>query len=149
MKTKIVKVPKREGKKRKSLIEEADAWASRHVRLRDSDADGYACCYTCGSKFYITKIQCGHFVGRAHYSTRFDERNMHAQCQRCNKFRSGEPGAYSAKLIADIGIDSFIDLIHQGLLNKVIGDDELYVIINHFKELTNKALRDKKIRPWW
>ena len=146
---KIIKVPKREGKKRKSLIEEADTWASRYIRLRDMRPDGLVQCYTCTAILHPKAIQCGHFVGRAHYSTRYDMRNMHAQCQRCNKFRSGEPGAYAYRLYMEIGNHEFVELLKEGLREKVLAENELHELINKFKELTNQALRDKNIRPWW
>ena len=84
--------------KRKNLIKKLDAVFSKYIRLRDADQEGYCRCATCGEKTHWTKIQAGHFISRKHYATRWDERNVHAQCVACNVFRYGEQYKYSLYL---------------------------------------------------
>ncbi len=84
--------------KRKNLIKKLDAVFSKYIRLRDADQEGYCRCATCGEKHHWTKIQAGHFISRKHYATRWDERNVHAQCVACNVFRYGEQYKYSLYL---------------------------------------------------
>lgn len=146
---KKIAVPKREGKRKITLIEEADQWASRYIRISNADSNGLVQCYTCGTHWHPKNIQCGHFIGRAHYSTRYDLRNMHPQCQRCNKFRSGEPGAYAYNLINELGMSEFMDLLTAGLQNHIFGEEKLQELIVMFKELTQTALREKNIQAWW
>ena len=148
-KKKKMAVPKREGPSRKKLIEQADLWASRYIRLRDAESGGLVSCYTCGKKFHISKIQCGHFIGRAHYSTRYDPRNMHAQCMQCNGYRSGEPGAYAYRLLTELGITEFTELLVVGQQSIIFGEEQLKELIVGFKELTTKALHEKHITAWW
>lgn len=80
---------------RKNLIKRLDTVFSKYIRLRDSDPEGYCRCSTCGEVHHWTKIQAGHFISRKHYSTRWDEENVHAQCVACNVFRYGEQYKFS------------------------------------------------------
>lgn len=80
-----VKTPKQKWKAK------ADKWFSEFIRLRDSDENGRAMCVTCNNPRPRSwrVLQCGHFVSRRNESTRYDERNCHAQCVGCNKWRNG------------------------------------------------------------
>ena len=84
--------------KRKNLIKKLDTVFSKYIRLRDADTEGYCRCSTCGEVHHWTKIQAGHFRSRKHYSTRWSEENVHAQCVACNVFRYGEQYKFSLYL---------------------------------------------------
>ena len=78
------------------LEKECDRLFSLWIRKRD---EGKKCC-TCGC-FWKNEFQCGHYVGRTHLNTRWDEKNAHAQCVACNSWNSGEAkehGRYIDKL---------------------------------------------------
>lgn len=60
----------------------ADRYFSKYIRLRDKDKP----CITCGK--YGDK-DCGHFISRRFEATRFDEKNVHGQCIKCNRFEYG------------------------------------------------------------
>lgn len=66
-----------------------DSWFSKYIRIRDS-TNGYGNCCTCGQVGNIKDMDCGHFMSRRHYSTRWEEKNCHLQCVSCNKYRAGE-----------------------------------------------------------
>lgn len=74
---------------RKKLITILDRWFSKFIRLRDADRNGICRCITCGTPHHWKDIDCGHFVSREKSVTRYDERNCHAQCKVCNRFKSG------------------------------------------------------------
>lgn len=80
---------------RSKLVKKLDVIFSKYIRLRDADKNGYCTCCTCSRKFHWKEIQAGHFMSRKHYSTRWDERNVHSQCPRCNIFSQGEQYKYS------------------------------------------------------
>lgn len=61
-------------------IKELDRVFSIWIRKRDRN------CITCGS---IKQLQCGHFVSRRFFATRWDEKNCAAQCVSCNVFNQG------------------------------------------------------------
>lgn len=65
---------------------------SRFVRMRDaweySKGDVVKCC-TCSHVAHWKELQGGHFVSRRHKATKFNERNVHAQCGGCNAKHMG------------------------------------------------------------
>lgn len=66
-------------------IRKLDRIFSEYIRLRDSRPFGYkACrCISCGQVKPYDEIDCGHFIGRTHMATRFDEENCHGECRSC------------------------------------------------------------------
>jgi hypothetical protein len=83
---------------RSKLIKKLDAIFSKYIRLKNSDKNGYCVCITCNKKLHWKEIQAGHFISRKHYSTRWDEDNVHPQCVACNVYRAGEQYKYSVAL---------------------------------------------------
>lgn len=64
------------------LIKKLDDVFQMCIRYRDNFT-----CITCGKKFPVgerTQLHAGHFIGRGHYATRWDEENVNAQCQSDN-----------------------------------------------------------------
>jgi len=74
----------------RKLMHKLDAIFSKYIRLRDADESGMCKCITCGEKFFWKKGDAGHFISRDRIATRWDQRNVNAQCPRCNRFRGGE-----------------------------------------------------------
>ena len=83
---------------RSKLIKKLDVVFSQWVRLSNADHSGYCTCVTCEKRFHWKEIQAGHFMSRKHYSTRWDENNVHPQCVACNVYRAGEQYKYSVFL---------------------------------------------------
>jgi hypothetical protein len=63
---------------------------SEYIRMRDADDRGICHCATCGKPVFWKEADAGHFVTRNKKTVKFDERNVHAQCSRCNRFLGGE-----------------------------------------------------------
>jgi len=68
---------------RKSLVIKLDTVFSQYIRRKDA-INEIATCVTCNKKDHYKKLQCGHFMSRRHYSTRWDENNVGVQCYGCN-----------------------------------------------------------------
>ena len=81
-----------------------EVWAifSRYIRLRDclrtTDSPLYSECITCDNQFEFAKLDAGHFMSRQYNATLFDERNVHAQCKKCNKYGGGEVLEYRRQI---------------------------------------------------
>ena len=60
----------------------ADRYFSAYIRKRDENKP----CITCGK---YSKKDAGHFISRRFEATRFDEKNVHGQCIKCNRFEYG------------------------------------------------------------
>lgn len=82
---------------RKSLVTKLDTVFSQYIRRKDAISD-IAICVTCNKKDHYKKLQCGHFMSRRHYSTRWLETNVGVQCYGCNISRSGEQYKFSQYL---------------------------------------------------
>lgn len=66
----------------KNLVKKLDDVFQMWVRYRDNFT-----CITCGKKFPVgerKELHAGHFVSRGIYATRWDEKNVNAQCAACN-----------------------------------------------------------------
>lgn len=71
-------------------IHKLDKIFSEFIRLRDSNRQGICFCITCNRVFNWRDGDAGHYIQRDRIATRFDEKNVNAQCKYCNRFRSGE-----------------------------------------------------------
>ena len=127
--------------KQKSLKQlKKDAWHvfSRFIRLRDSlktmGAADRCKCVTCGGIFetwHGSCIQAGHFVPASHSSSvYFDERGVHGQCPRCNKWLGGNWPKYLEFMQKEYG-QKVIDYIlkERNFVHKFTRD-ELTAIID-------------------
>lgn len=83
----------------------ADKYFALYIRTRDKDKP----CITCGK--YTSEKDCGHFISRRFEAVRFDEKNAHGQCLKCNRFEYGnqfEHGKQIDKLYGDGTADSLL-----------------------------------------
>jgi hypothetical protein len=80
------------------LIQKATTVFNKFIRERDKDCN----CISCDKK---KELQAGHFYSGGHYpSLKFNENNVHGQCERCNYYLSGDLNNYRINLIKKIGI---------------------------------------------
>jgi len=107
---------------------------SEYIRLRDSNAQGYAPCISCGKIHHYKEMHAGHYITRAYRAIKFNEDNVHAQCVRCNAFLEGNSADYRKNLIKKIGIQKveWLEAIKSQPTKMSTGDYEL--LINHYKQ---------------
>jgi hypothetical protein len=80
----------------------AQSHFNEYIRLRDKDQ----LCISCQKP--PLKKNAGHYYNaNNHYNLRFDERNVHLQCEHCNTFLSGNLINYRENLIKKIGIGEY------------------------------------------
>lgn len=68
-------------------------WFSKYIRIRDCirttwTKNIFKCC-SCRSLTLFEEWDAGHFISRSYKQTKFDERNVCAQCRKCNRFQQG------------------------------------------------------------
>ena len=80
------------------LKKKLDEIFSQYIRQKYADTNGYATCYTCGTRKHWKEMQNGHFVSRSQLATRFDEENVRVQCVGCNVFGRGKTTIFANKL---------------------------------------------------
>jgi len=90
--------------------------ANKYARLRDCFGNDGAGCISCGRWFSYEELDGGHYLpATSHYSsTRFDERNINAQCHRCNRFLHGNLRGYFRGLEKKLGRSGLDDLEAAG-----------------------------------
>lgn len=98
-------------KTRGDYIREAQTAFNKYVRLRDSGKGCISCGSACGEGSIGGSGDAGHFRSRGSAPhLRFDERNCHLQCKRCNRYLSGNVADYRVGLVKRIGIDAVLAL---------------------------------------
>lgn len=97
---------------RKLLIKKLDVLFSRYIRQRYA-VDGMVQCVTCGKKDHWKNVDCGHFIPRGRFGTRFDERNCHVQCKDCNQAKSGNMERYNYYMKVWFGDEVIAELLKQ------------------------------------
>jgi len=92
---------KQELKTNGELLREAQKEFNAYIRLRDHGNN----CISCGKKSGA-KINAGHYkTVKAYPELRFDELNVHLQCEWCNSYLSGNITKYREGLIKKIGLE--------------------------------------------
>lgn len=81
-------------------MKEAQYYFNKYIRQRDKDKG----CISCGTT--TGKMNAGHYrsVG-SQPQLRFNEQNVHKQCEHCNSYLSGNLINYRKGLIKKIGVD--------------------------------------------
>lgn len=92
------------------LQQKLDLVFSEYIRLRDANDNGFCKCITCGSMWQWRLIHNGHYIDRRHISTRYDERNCHAQCPKCNIGLRGNLDKYKRAIIEIYGVKDLGEL---------------------------------------
>ena len=110
------------------LIKAAQIVFNQYVRLRDAGN----LCISC--KTIPKKENAGHFYSAGtHTAVRFDERNVHLQCESCNSFLSGNLLKYRENLLEKLGFHGFENLSAEAMKTRKYTREELKEIINTYK----------------
>ena len=93
-----------------------DRLFSIYIRTRDTwvhnDEVRIGCCVTCGARKPFKELDCGHYIGRQWWATRWDTMNCAAQCRFCNRFNEGMKGKFRLTLVQEYG-ESAIQQMEQ------------------------------------
>ena len=127
---------------RKGLVKKLDTIFSIYIRLRKANKQGIVTCYTCGKQDHYKKMQCGHFMSRKHYSTRWEELNCQVQCYSCNVMRYGEQYKYGLELKKEYGEDLPEELLTMSRQIVKFSNDDLQEMINRYKQLVEFKKKD-------
>lgn len=87
-----------QGESFSNLVSDLDEIFSKYIRIKHSNKDGIAKCYTSGVELPYTILQCGHFIPRSHLSTRWLEENCRPQAQFDNCYLSGNLKIFATNL---------------------------------------------------
>jgi hypothetical protein len=105
-----------------------DLWKlfSKFIRERDKYT-----CYTCGKP----GNEAGHYYHSKGFLIHFEERAVHCQCPRCNKYLSGNLQAYALHLIDDYGPGILDEFYKLRMVDYKPTRDDYLTKIAHYKSL--------------
>ena len=102
---------------------------NKYIRLRDKGQ----VCISCQKK--PLKENAGHFWNaNNHWNVRFDEDNVHVQCEKCNSYLSGNLIEYRTNLLIKIGAERFSQLDAKARVTRKFTKDELKEIMATYKK---------------
>jgi hypothetical protein len=127
----------------KTLKAKLDRVFSEYIRLRDANKDGYLMCISCGKLVHWKEADAGHYVNRAHMSTRFDEKNVNGQCRFCNRFREGEMLGYTKGLIKKYGEGILDELQLKKNQTSKITDFEAEILVKYYRAQVKNLKAEK------
>jgi len=105
------KVKREKLKTRSEYVQEAQYEFNRYIRLRDKGKGCISCGTDCGATAIGGSGDAGHFRSRGSAPhLRFDERNCHLQCKKCNRYLAGNVANYRIGLIERIGLKAVEEL---------------------------------------
>ena len=111
---------------KKDLEKTLDTVFSKYIRLSRT-VDGYGKCATCEAIKAVADLDCGHYISRAWRATRWDERNVDIQCQRCNRFLGGVQHVMRESLIDRFGIEAVAEIERIAKLSGQTKKDDIWL----------------------
>lgn len=84
---------------------------NKFIRLRDTDDTGFGKCYTCGKTGHYKEMDAGHFIPSTKTIHRFNHKNVHLQCKRCNMYLRGNLIPYTLRMENDYGTEVVDELL--------------------------------------
>jgi len=114
--------------------------ANRYARLRDTKELGGAFCISCLQWCEFDELDGGHFIPTTSSAIRFDERNINAQCIKCNRFMGGNVRHYLKGMIRKYGQKVVDELEAREHETYKWSESELLEIEIYYKEKIAKLL---------
>lgn len=145
LKSKLNRIKKSDNN-RKSLIRKLDDIFSIFIRLRDSDHNGIGKCISCGKPDHWKSCDNGHYIGRQHISTRWDEINCNLQCRHENRFEEGKKAEYRVGLIKKYDLKTVESLELRQHNQSKISTFEIELMIKIYTDKVKKLEAEKLLQ---
>ena len=130
---------KQELKSRRDWLNEAQTAFNAYIRERDKDLP----CVSCG-RHHKGQYHAGHYRSVAAASQlRYNEDNVHKQCQPCNTHKSGNAIEYRINLVKRIGIER-VEKLESDNGPKKWTIDELKELKQKYKDKLKELKCEKK-----
>lgn len=100
----------------KAAMRRADKYFSLYIRKSKSMNGQHCKCVTCGKIAHWKDMDCGHYMERDNYSTRYDEKNCNPQCTHCNNYRKGRQALHGQYIDKQYGAGTADGLIQKSKL---------------------------------
>jgi len=119
---------------RSKIIRKLDQLFSIIVRYQNS-FDGQNTCYTCGKILPIKELQCGHYLSRRYFGTRWNFDNARPQCYSCNVIKQGNLTIFEQKLRNEIGDEKFNSLVKEAKRIAKLSTFEIYRLLLEYSRI--------------
>ena len=126
--------PKRPRRTTPNYVSDMDKVFQYYIRLRDVMPGGYGRCISCGKIKPFNHLQAGHFFSRKHFSTRWHEDNVNAECEYCNCWNGEHLLTYKENLVKKIGTQRFQLLEIENHKSRKWSDFEIKAMIKHYSQ---------------
>ena len=102
---------------------------SLFIKIRDNWT-----CFTCGERSRGPRMHAGHFIEDAvgGLALRYNETNVHAQCENCNCHSNDMKAKYEKRMIDVYGLDIVLAL--KKLKHKVVKDFDFKTTTDYYKQ---------------
>jgi len=116
---------------------------SEFIRLRDADNNGITTCITSGRRVHWKDADAGHFIGRRHRATKFDEQNVQAQSRHDNRLASGSQFAYGHAIDLKYGEGTALKLLALSRTTCKRGKFEIDELTKYYKKEVARLKQEK------
>ena len=131
----------KENKKNKSLswlLINIKNTCHEYIRLRDKGKP----CISCNKPWH-SDFQAGHFYKAELFSSiKFNELNIHGQCQGCNIYKDGNESPYRVNLPNRIGVDKFREINYLASIDKQLNFKWDRLKLNDIREYYKQKIKD-------
>lgn len=122
-----------------------DQWFSKYIRIRDANHNGLCKCITCDTIKHWKEMDAGHFQSRRYMATRYEEKNCHAQCQRCNQYGAGEQYLHGQAINLLYGKGAAENIVMKSNFIQKMTKNELMELARYYQQETLQLAKEKSI----
>lgn len=122
-----------------------DQWFSKYIRIRDANHNGLCKCITCDTVKHWKEMDAGHFQSRRYMATRYEEKNCHAQCQRCNQYGAGEQYLHGQAINLLYGKGTAEKIVMKSNFIQKMTKNELMELARYYQQETLQLAKEKSI----
>lgn len=140
---KELRARKQKLKTRSDWIKEVQIVFNKFIRLRDGNLTCISCDAPLNSEMVGGGFDAGHYLSRGSKpNLRFDLRNCHGQCKKCNRYLSGNIGNYRERLISRIGLAE-VESLEADNTPRHYTIDDLKALKAHYSQMCKDALKQQ------
>lgn len=141
----MIPKPKDTGGEIRRLKRQLVSVFSKWLRLKESNEHGACICFTCGKVLAWDQAQAGHFVRCGKEATRFDERNVHVQCEECNITKGGNLEEYAKQIDLAYGEGTALEIKAKGEVIHLWTKEDLTTLLRKYRESIKLLIQEKYI----
>ena len=86
----------------------------------------------------MTDTDCENFISRRFQSTRYDEKNAHAQCKKCNRFENGNQYEHGKAIDRKYGEGTADQLLEKSKMKCIRKAHDFEYIAKTYREKIKK-----------